>query len=336
MPAFFDQNGLPSTDENRRLCFVASPEEAGLRLDMLLVGRQAGLTRTRAARLIDEGNVLVDGRPCRAGQKMKAGAEVALELPDVKPYLAALPEDIPLNVVYEDVSLIVIDKPAGMVVHPAAGHYEGTLVNALLFHCRDLSGIGGELRPGIVHRLDKDTSGLLVAAKSDGAHAALAAQFKRHQVKKTYLAVVCGQPRTEGGRIETSIGRHPSDRKKMSTRSDRGRSAITVWRVRERYRETALLEVDIETGRTHQIRVHLADIGHPVVGDSVYGRAGGISAIKDAATRRLVKTFPRQALHAWRLAFTHPTDESGMTFVSPLPKDMAELCAALKGKTESM
>lgn len=327
---FHVHNGLHPEEGTRRFCFVASPEEAGLRLDLFLVGRQMGLTRTGAARLIDGGNVLVDGRPCRAGQKMRAGVEITVDMPEIKPYLAAMPEDIPLSIVYEDSALIVIDKPAGMVVHPAAGHYGGTLVNALLFHCRDLSGIGGELRPGIVHRLDKDTSGLLVAAKSDGAHAGLAAQFKRHEVKKTYLAVVCGMPRMEGGRIEASIGRHPSDRKKMSTRSVRGRPAITVWRVRERYSEASLLEVDIETGRTHQIRVHLADIGHPVVGDPVYGRAARADAIKDASTRQLVKTFPRQALHAWRLAFTHPVEGNSMTFVSPLPEDMEKLCAALR------
>lgn len=330
MPAFFDQDDSPVKEENRRLCFVASPEEAGLRLDLLLVGRQEGLTRTRAARLIDGGNVLVDGRPCRAGQKMKAGAEVAVELPDVKPYLAALPEDISLSVVYEDSALIVIDKPAGMVVHPAAGHYGGTLVNALLFHCRDLSGIGGELRPGIVHRLDKDTSGLLVAAKSDEAHAGLAGQFKRHEVSKTYLAVVCGQPREEEGRIEAAVGRHPSDRKKMSTRSSRGRSAITVWKVRERYADSALLEVAIETGRTHQIRVHLADLGCPVVGDAVYGKAGRIDEIKNPTARKLMKNFPRQALHAWRLIFRHPATGERMEFVSPPPADMAGLCDGLK------
>ena len=187
---------------------------------------------------------------------------MAIVLPAARPS-GVLPEAIPLTILYEDASLLVIDKPAGMVVHPAAGHSGGTLVNALLHHCRDLSGIGGVLRPGIVHRLDKETSGLLVVAKSDEAHRGLAGQFKRHEVKKTYQALVYGDPKTDGGRIEAAVGRHPTDRKKMSTQSRRGRSAVTVWRVRERYGVAALLEVDIETGRTHQIRVHLTDLGYP-------------------------------------------------------------------------
>ncbi|MHB8827961.1 MAG: RluA family pseudouridine synthase [Syntrophales bacterium] len=323
-----------SGERQRQACFPVSPEEEGVRLDLLLAGKGLGITRTRIAKLIAEGRVLVSGRPCRAGQKMKAGAEVWMEFPEASPYAAALPEDIPLIVVYEDASLIVIDKPAGMVVHPAAGHWEGTLVNALLFHCRDLSGIGGVLRPGIVHRLDKDTSGLMVAAKSDEAHLGLAGQFKRHEVKKTYQAVVYGLPAAEAGRIEAAVGRHPSDRKKMSTKSKRGRSAITVWRIREHYGEAALLDVDIETGRTHQIRVHLADLGYPVVGDPLYGKPGRSNAVKDAVVRRLMKHFPRQALHAWRLSFCHPATGEKMEFFSPLPEDMEELCVFLRKQTE--
>jgi len=330
MHAFFEHEALPSGQKQRRSRFLVAPEEEGLRLDLLLAGREPGVTRTRIAKLIAEGKVLVGGRPCRAGQKMKAGAEVAIEFPEAKPYLEALPEDIPMAVVYEDASLIVIDKPAGMVVHPAAGHYGGTLVNALLFHCHDLSGIGGVLRPGIVHRLDKDTSGLMVAAKSDAAHLGLAGQFKRHEVKKTYQAVVYGLPAAEAGRIEAAVGRHPSDRKKMSTKSKRGRAALTLWRVRERYEEAALLDVAIETGRTHQIRVHLADLGYPVVGDPVYGKTGRCNSVRDAAARLIMKNFPRQALHAWRLSFSHPVTGERMEFLSPLPADMAGLCASLR------
>jgi 23S rRNA pseudouridine1911/1915/1917 synthase len=321
---------------SEKTSIVVLPEERGVRLDLLLVSREPGLTRTRIARLIDEGNVLVGGCPCRAGQKMKVGAEVTLDIPEVKPYLAALPEEIALHVVYEDGALIVIDKPAGMVVHPAAGHYGGTLVNALLFHCRDLSGIGGVLRPGIVHRLDKDTSGLLVAAKSDEAHVKLAGQFKRHEVKKRYQAVVYGLPRLDEGRIEADVGRHPSDRKKMSTRSRRGRSAVTLWRVVERYEDATLLDVDIETGRTHQIRVHLSDLGYPVVGDPVYGKAGRGNDVKDAIARKIMKNFPRQALHARRLAFSHPLTGEPMEFLSPLPADMAGLCGLLRSQADKM
>jgi 23S rRNA pseudouridine1911/1915/1917 synthase len=185
-----------------------------------------------------------------------------------------------------------------------------------------------------VHRLDKDTSGLLAAAKGDEAHVGLAEQFKRHEVKKTYLTVVCGVPRTEEGRIEAAVGRHPSDRKKMSTRSNRGRCAVTKWRVRERYNEAALLEVDIETGRTHQIRVHLAELGYPVIGDAVYGKPGWINAVKNPASRRLMKNFSRQALHAWRLSFCHPATGERMEFFSPLPADMAELCDSLRKQVE--
>jgi 23S rRNA pseudouridine1911/1915/1917 synthase len=228
----------------------------------------------------------------------------------------------------------VIDKPAGMVVHPAAGHSGGTLVNALLHHCRDLSGIGGVLRPGIVHRLDKGTSGLLVVAKSDEVHRGLSAQFKRHEVKKDYLALVYGDPKTDGGRIEAAVGRHPTDRKRMSTQSRRGRTAVTIWRVRERYGVAALLEVDIETGRTHQIRVHLTDLGYPVVGDRVYGGAGRIRTVGDPAARSRMKALDRQALHAWRLAFTHPVTAEKMKFSSPLPEDVAGLCAFLRKRGE--
>ena len=215
-------------------------------------------------------------------------------------------------------------------VHPAAGHQGGTLVNALLHYCRDLSGIGGVLRPGIVHRLDKETSGLLVVAKSDEAHRGLAGQFKRHEVAKTYQAIVYGDPKTEGGRIEAPVGRHPTDRKKMSTKSRRGKGAVTVWRVRERFGVASLLDVDIETGRTHQIRVHLMELGYPVVGDKAYGGAGRIRTIEDSAVRAGIKALQRQALHAWRLSFAHPVTGEKMRFPSPLPEDMAALCAFLR------
>jgi len=313
----------------RRIRFVVLPEEGSLRLDLFLTGRGIGLSRSQVQRAVEEGRVQVNGSPVRSGRKLKAGDEAAIIVPAARPS-GVLPESIALAILYEDESLLVIDKPAGMVVHPAAGHSGGTLVNALLHHCRDLSGIGGVLRPGIVHRLDKETSGLLVVAKSDEAHWGLAGQFKRREVRKTYLALVYGEPKTDGGRIEAAVGRHPTDRKRMSTQSRRGRSAVTVWRIRDRYGVAALLEVDIETGRTHQIRVHLTDLGHPVVGDRVYGGAGRVRSVGDPAARARMKALDRQALHAWRLAFTHPVTGEKMQFSAPLPEDMAGLCAFLR------
>ena len=314
------------------LCrFTVTAGEEGQRLDLFLAGKTPQLSRAMIQRAVADGLARIDGRSAKAGRRVKTGEQVILHLPEVKPS-GALPEPIPLKILYEDAWLLVIDKPAGLVVHPAPGHPGGTLVNALLHHCRDLSGIGGVLRPGIVHRLDKGTSGLLVVAKSDEAHRGLAGQFKRRAVRKSYLALVYGDPKTDGGRIEAAVGRHPADRKKMSTRSRRGRAAVTLWRVRERYGCAALLEVDIETGRTHQIRVHLTDTGYPVVGDRVYGGAGRIRTVGDPAVRARIKAFDRQALHAWRLFFTHPATGESMQFSAPLPEDMAGLCGFLRDR----
>jgi 23S rRNA pseudouridine1911/1915/1917 synthase len=313
----------------QELLYQVAPGEEGLRVDLYLAARGEGLSRAQIQRGIDEGRVRVNGSLAKASRKVKAGDAVVILIPAAKP-CEALPEAIDLPILYEDASLLVIDKPAGLVVHPAPGHAGGTLVNALLHHCQDLSGIGGVLRPGIVHRLDKETSGLLVAAKSDAAHQGLAGQFKRHEVKKTYLALVYGDPKTEEGRIEAAVGRHPTDRKRMSTQSRRGRAAVSVWRVRERFGCAALLEVDIETGRTHQIRVHLTEIGHPVIGDKVYGGAGRIKSIGDPFIRSRVKVQERQALHAWRLSFAHPVTGESLQFTSPLPEDMAVLCVFLR------
>jgi 23S rRNA pseudouridine1911/1915/1917 synthase len=313
--------------------FTVATEEEGLRLDLFLTKKEPGLSRAQVQRAIAEERVLVNGRPIKAGRRVKAADAVAIRIPGPKSS-GVMPEAIPLTILYEDSSLLVVDKPAGMVVHPAAGHTGGTLVNALLHHCRDLSGIGGVLRPGIVHRLDKGTSGLLVAAKSDAAHWGLAGQFKRREVKKTYLALVYGNPPTDGGRIEAAMGRHPTDRKKMSTASRRGRPAVTLWRVRERFGVAALLEVDIETGRTHQIRVHLTNLGYPVVGDRVYGGAGRFRCVEDTVLRAKMKDLSRQALHAWRLSFIHPVTGEALRFSSALPEDIASLCSSLREKVK--
>jgi 23S rRNA pseudouridine1911/1915/1917 synthase len=309
--------------------YVVGGDEEGLRLDLFLARREASLSRSQVRRLIDEGAVRVGPGPAKASHKARKGERISVEMPE--PVADdVLPEDIPLAVVYEDASLLIVDKPAGMVVHPAAGHARGTLVNAALFHCRDLSGIGGVLRPGIVHRLDKDTSGLLMVAKSDQAHQALSEQFKDRRIQKTYQALVYGDVANDEGSIHLPVGRHPVDRKKMSTRSRRGKDAATHWRVSERYGVATLLEVDIETGRTHQIRVHLHALGYPVVGDSVYGSAGRVHDVLDPVLRSRFRSMKRQALHASRLCFTHPVTGESLCFSSPLPLDMADLCEALR------
>ncbi|WP_367359321.1 RluA family pseudouridine synthase [Syntrophus buswellii] len=310
--------------------YTVNGADSGLRLDVFLVRQRPDLSRARLKRLIDDGRVAVCGaKAVRASRKLRAGDEVTLEEPQAEP-LELLPEDIPLSILYEDHDLLVLDKPAGLVVHPAAGHAEGTLVHALLHHCRDLPGIGGVLRPGIVHRLDRDTSGVLVVAKTDAAHSGLASQFKNRQVQKTYVALVYGNPGENQGTIDLPVGRHPVERKKMSTKSRRGKRAVTSWEITERFGVAALLKVAIETGRTHQIRVHLAATGHPVVGDPVYGSTKRISAITDPVVRSRLKGMNRQALHAARLSFVHPVGGEQMEFEAPLPGDMAELCRFLR------
>ena len=244
-------------------------EEDGLRLDRFLADVLEELSRSQIQRLLEEGAVRRDGRPVRKSDRTAAGTRYEVEVPPPKE-LGILPENIPLDVAYEDGDIIVINKPKGLVVHPAAGHWSGTLVNALLYHCKDLSGIGGTLRPGIVHRIDKDTSGLLIAAKNDFAHQALAAQLKDHSLARTYEAIVCGSVREDRGTVSAPIGRSPADRKKMAVVPD-GREAVTHWEVVGRYRGYTHLRLRLETGRTHQIRVHMAWRSHPILGDTVDG-----------------------------------------------------------------
>jgi len=296
--------------------------EAGLRLDKALA-EASGLSRERVKALIGEGRVTVGGKPAAQASAKSAGERFMIDLPPPADAKAA-PQEIPLVIAYEDEHLIVVDKPAGMVVHPAAGNLDGTLVNALLHHCRgNLSGIGGVARPGIVHRIDKDTSGLLVVAKSDVAHEGLARQFADHSLERAYLAVCNGHPSPPKGTISGRIGRSDANRKKMAMLpkdSSRGKHAVTRYELQKKMDGCALIECRLETGRTHQVRVHLASIGHALVGDPLYGRAN--STVRPILQRL---GFKRQALHAAVLGFVHPVTSDRLRFTSDLPPDMKEL-----------
>jgi 23S rRNA pseudouridine1911/1915/1917 synthase len=263
------------------------------------------------------------------------GDLVSGTIPAAEP-LSLKPEALPLSILFEDPSIIVINKPAGMVVHPAAGNLSGTLVNALLYHCKDLSGINGVIRPGIVHRLDKDTSGIMVVAKEDQSYHHLSRQFKNRTVQKVYLAIAYGQFDRDEGIIDAAIGRHPSERKRMSTRAKKGRAAVTRWRVVEQLRGFSLLEILPQTGRTHQIRVHLTSIGHPILGDPVYGRKNKEGAIQDPLLKECVKRMGRQALHARRLGFIHPRNGERVEFVAPIPDDMKEVLECLSSRIKNI
>lgn len=315
--------------------WVISENDSGQRLDVFLSGNDPSISRSQIKKLIEEGSVLVNGRSVKAGYSLKTGDSVSLT-PKELVVLETLPQDLPLDIIYEDGSIVVVNKPAGMVVHPAAGNYEGTLVNAVLYHCRDLSGIGGVIRPGIVHRLDKDTSGLIVVAKNDEAHRDLSDQFKKHLVTKVYYAFAFGNFKEDEGVIDAAVGRHPVERKKMSVYSKRGKEALTRWKVLERYGFMSFLEIRIETGRTHQIRVHLNSIGHPILGDNIYGNsAKRVQANQDTNVRSRLKSLKRHALHAGQLGFAHPRTRENLKFEAPLPDDMEGLRAFLNEYIES-
>ena len=299
------------------------------RLDIFISKAAEDMTRSGVQRLIEAGLVTVNGVLEKPSLKLKGGERIVMKIPAPAPAVPVA-EEIPLEILYEDSDIVVVNKPAGMVVHPGAGNFTGTLVNALLGHCRDLSGIGGEIRPGIVHRIDKDTSGILVVAKNDRAHQDLARQFKEHSIKRVYVALVYGSPKGDKGSIEAAIGRHPSDRKKMSGVARRGRHAVTHWRVKGRYQRMTLMRITLETGRTHQIRVHLSEAGHPLVGDSVYGGGGRLADVQDPVLRKLVRELGRQALHAGTLGIIHPSTGVYMEFDADIPDDMAHIIEYLE------
>ncbi|MFN2109606.1 MAG: RluA family pseudouridine synthase [Anaerolineae bacterium] len=306
--------------EDRTTTYTLHVEEDGGRIDTFIAEVLPDLSRTAVQRLIDAGTVTVNGAAPRSSYKVRRGDTVVVHIPPAQP-VALSPEALPLDILYEDADILVVNKAAGMVVHPGAGNYSGTLVNALLAHCDDLHGIGGELRPGIVHRLDKDTSGVMVVAKNDHAIHALQRQFKRREVRKIYIALVIGNIEQAEGVIEAPIGRHRVHRKRMAVVAN-GKPARTRWRVRGRYcdahnRIYTLLNVRLLTGRTHQIRVHFAWLGYPLVGDAVYGPAHSPLPA------------PRQFLHARTLTFQHPRTEDKMTFSAPLPDDLATFLASL-------
>jgi 23S rRNA pseudouridine1911/1915/1917 synthase len=308
------------------LCSTVPSAAGGERLDCYLSSVVDRISRSRATRLIKEGYVQVDGRCVKPGHRVAAGEVVSCRLPEPQP-VTFLPQPLPLDILYEDREIIVVNKAAGMVVHPAPGHPDGTLVNALLYRCPDLAGIGGEVRPGIVHRLDRDTSGVMVCAKNESAHLQLAAQFRDRQVSKQYLALLQGTLRQDSGSIELPVGRHPTERKRMSVQGTRGRHAETRFKVLKRFGPgICLVEVDLRTGRTHQIRVHFSAIGHPVMGDPVYGGRKGHH--RRIGQHRL----QRQLLHAARLSLNHPVYGDRMTFEAPLPEDMQAVLALLEGQ----
>lgn len=301
-----------------------SPQEASQRIDILLLRRGAPVSRAYIQRLIRQGHITVDGVPVKPSHRLRPGQVIRIEIPAPVP-LTAGPEPIPLDVLYEDASIIVLNKPAGLVVHPAPGHATGTLVNALLHHCKDLGGIGGVERPGIVHRLDKDTSGVLVVAKTDAAHRLLSSQFKSHTIRRTYLALIAGVPKKRSGKIELAIGRDVADRKKISARTRKPRDAASAYRVLFAFDDTSLVEIRPETGRTHQIRVHLSALGHPVLGDRTYG--GRHSVWQKNFTAH------RQMLHAYRLGIIHPDSGEALDFSAPPPDDMRVAIETLSGRS---
>lgn len=300
------------------------------RLDVFLHEEAGEFSRSRLQTLIRDGFVLVDGQSRKSSYLLTGGEKIKLAAPAPTESLRLLPEAISLEIIYEDQNLLVLDKPAGLVVHPAAGNWSGTLVNALLHHCHDLAGIGGELRPGIVHRLDRDTSGVLVVAKDDFSHRHLSQQFKRHTIAREYVALVYGRLKQEKGTFASNLGRNPKDRKKMASVMRGGRWAVTHYEVLERLPATTFLRLKLETGRTHQIRVHLSEASHPLVGDQVYGKKGIERQYAGDGRLAFLRNFPRQALHARLLGFIHPRSGEYLEFTAPVPDDLKVVLHSLR------
>ncbi|HLH32470.1 MAG TPA: RluA family pseudouridine synthase [Terriglobia bacterium] len=302
----------------------AGPEDRGLRLDVFLARRVENLTRSQIQLLNRSGAIRIEGHTDKSGYRIRGGETIEIDLDAIAPAASLTPEQIPLQIYFEDQDIAVIEKPAGLVVHPGSGTAGATLVHGLIFHFQQLSNSGGDARPGIVHRLDKKTSGLLVVAKNNMAHARLSNEFQERKVQKTYIALVHGKPRQQAGTIELSVGRHPTVRTRMTANPARGRTAYSEYRVVEEFRGFSLLEVRIKTGRTHQIRVHLSAIGHPVVGDDVYGERSYKEFVKKYGPMN------RYFLHAADLRFNHPTTGAPLEFHSPLPRELQSLLESIK------
>ena len=313
----------------------AKAKDQGKRIDLLLAENFKDQSRSRIQKLISEKKISVNEKPTKPGYKLKPEDKITIEIPPLKE-LKVEPQNIPLNIIYEDKDLLVVNKEAGMVVHPAPGNYDRTLVNALLYHCKDLSGIQGVLRPGIVHRLDRGTSGLLVVAKNDFAHNHLSLQLKKREIHREYYAITWGNLGSERGTIQAPIGRALTNRKRMKVTAVKGREAITEYEVSERFKLCDLLIIKLQTGRTHQIRVHLSFAGHPVLGDADYGGrqkwVRGISGIHKNFCNRLLKLIDRQALHAKKLGFVHPRKEEYLEFETELPQDFSNILQELRNR----
>ncbi|OGL40058.1 MAG: RNA pseudouridine synthase [Candidatus Schekmanbacteria bacterium RIFCSPHIGHO2_02_FULL_38_11] len=308
----------------KKFSFSILKTDSGKRLDVFLHEKMSGYSRSFIQKLIKDGAVLVNFKPAKMSHRISASESITVSVPEPKS-ATPKPEDIPLKIVYEDSSMLVIDKPAGMVVHPAAGNYSGTLVNAILYHCKDLSGIGGEMRPGIVHRLDKETSGLMVVAKSDKAHISLSKQLQKRTLTREYIAIVRKLLPMESGEISKPLGRSERDRKKISVQTKRGREAVTQFQVLERFKNHTFVKVKLKTGRTHQIRVHFQSLGFPVLGDKVYG------GVLTQEEKNIGIEISRQALHSQYIKFIHPETGKVMEFKSNLPEDIEEVLRILRG-----